>query len=785
MMAEPGVIDNQIVENVSDENLAKMDNTEKPATNPLKEIEIKASQIVTRLEKAAEENNVESVRNQLPWDAESSSQLLHLNTEKQDFEKIISKIEKLLIYDYDEDNTATLEPLDDCAKIAIVSHSIMAYVSTLDRPRLQKLNAKLTAETTRWLSYIFRFWDCAASYHDDLFEGLLRIIRKELHRRYPRALDDGMTVLSSSLPTMYISAQSPLGALHHHCRQLGLPFACIRPVPTHTVFGSQYTMDISALQRMIGEDVVAGRTPLLVVADAGTFITGHVDNIPRLVELCKTHDIWLHLHGHALAALMLNSYFQSPRAPRDSTPPPLADSFTLNLGTWLNIPGLPMVTLYRANDSSTIRAGLSGTGRKVPCLPIWCSLQALGRDAIYSRISQAFKNVEIVWKAISKYNCIRIVSPTPGGEDGTYTIDNFLSKPINTNLLLETAVTCVVFQFIPQVPETEIFTGRVPEYYDKLNSWLGQVLQRDGSQIPLQTFDLENTGVVLRYCPLENGFPLTEDDIIAFVEFFESQLKIITATVRHKQTFKELVDLCPVLKLVNVPDWAGLGGVRYAPETWEQILTDQAKDELNRLNIALVDNLRTTDNAFSLGEDIDGLACVRFGLVTDDTDIEELLSLVIDTGKAVEENSKIIDSMTEIVKKGIETAMQDLQKENEERMWQEGILRQVPIVGTFVNWWSPKSKETGVRGRSLNLTQGVVESTENIYRYHMQLQGGQATPGISKAPPQPLIQTQVGGGSHSRSSSHSSNVSGTVNGLPQSSADGSNTIEINDNQKPL
>lgn len=125
-------------------------------TNPLKEIEIKASQIVTRLEKAAEENNVESVRNQLPWDTESSSQLLHLNTEKQDFEKIISKIEKLLIYDYDEDNTATLEPLDDCAKIAIVSHSIMAYVSTLDRPRLQKLNAKLTAETTRWLSYIFR-----------------------------------------------------------------------------------------------------------------------------------------------------------------------------------------------------------------------------------------------------------------------------------------------------------------------------------------------------------------------------------------------------------------------------------------------------------------------------------------------------------------------------------------------------------------------------------------------------------------------------------------------------
>lgn len=61
------------------------------------------------------------------------------------------------------------------------------------------------------------------------------------------------------------------------------------------------------------------------------------------------------------------------------------------------------------------------------------------------------------------------------------------------------------------------------------------------------------------------------------------------------------------------------------------------------------------------------------------------------------------------------------------------------------------SKETGVKGRSLNLTQGVVESTENIYRYHMQLQSG--APTGTKSPPTPLVQTPVG---HSRSSSHAS-----------------------------
>lgn len=59
----------------------------------------------------------------------------------------------------------------------------------------------------------------------------------------------------------------------------------------------------------------------------------------------------------------------------------------------------------------------------------------------------------------------------------------------------------------------------------------------------------------------------------------------------------------------------------------------------------------------------------------------------------------------------------DLQRETEEKLWQEGILRHVPVVGRVVNWWSPPNKEGGIKGRSLNLTQGVVESTENIYRF--------------------------------------------------------------------
>ena len=54
---------------------------------------------------------------------------------------------------------------------------------------------------------------------------------------------------------------------------------------------------------------------------------------------------------------------------------------------------------------------------------------------------------------------------------------------------------------------------------------------------------------------------------------------------------------------------------------------------------------------------------------------------------------------------GIEEASQDLKKESEDQLWQQGVLRHVPLVGTFVNWWAPSPKQA-VRGRKLDLAEG-------------------------------------------------------------------------------
>lgn len=191
-------------------------------------------------------------------------------------------------------------------------------------------------------------------------------------------------------------------------------------------------------------------------------------------------------------------------------------------------------------------------------------------------------------------------------------------------------------------------------YFDKLNSWLGQNLQRDCPEVPLEIRDHVTFGTCIRFCPFEQGLADTVptlEQLETFDECLESQIDILRATVKHKATLHRLVEQSNVLRLVQLMDWAGLGGVRFVPEGWETWLTDQAKTELNKLNTDLVDALRNTDNAFSMGEGPDGLICVRFGMVTEDTDVEELLELVISVGRSVQENSRVLDTMSEIVKK--------------------------------------------------------------------------------------------------------------------------------------
>ena len=85
-----------------------------------------------------------------------------------------------------------------------------------------------------------------------------------------------------------------------------------------------------------------------------------------------------------------------------------------------------------------------------------------------------------------------------------------------------------------------------------------------------------------------------------------------------------------------------------------------------------------------LGESTQGIACVKFGMLSDERDLIDLVKLVAQRGKDIEQSSQVaawitnlliaqyIESLADLVRHGIEAANDDLRRETEEKLLAEG-----------------------------------------------------------------------------------------------------------------
>ena len=74
---------------------------------------------------------------------------------------------------------------------------------------------------------------------------------------------------------------------------LGLGRKHLRLLPTD----KELRLDVAALRQAVSSDRAAGRTPMAVVASAGTVVTGAVDPIADIVEVAKAEGLWVHVDG--------------------------------------------------------------------------------------------------------------------------------------------------------------------------------------------------------------------------------------------------------------------------------------------------------------------------------------------------------------------------------------------------------------------------------------------------------------------------------------------------------
>lgn len=117
---------------------------------------------------------------------------------------------------------------------------------------------------------------------------------------------------------------------------LGLGEHNVRRVPSDAVF----RMSLSALQKVIQDDLRQGLRPLAVVATVGTTSTASVDAVKEIADLCREYRLWLHVdaaYGGAIGLLPeLRHLMNGVEA---------ADSLVVNGHKWLFIP-LDFSALY-------------------------------------------------------------------------------------------------------------------------------------------------------------------------------------------------------------------------------------------------------------------------------------------------------------------------------------------------------------------------------------------------------------------------------------------------------
>ncbi|XP_071375190.1 pyridoxal-dependent decarboxylase domain-containing protein 1 [Centroberyx affinis] len=666
-----------------------------------------------------------------------------LQGDGQDVASILHLVHNLIHEEEEEEEdrpSQRMQNVGEQGHMALLGHSLAAYISVLDRDRLRKLTTRILSDTTLWLCRLFRYENGSAYFHEDDREGLVKVCRLVINARYEEYASEGYTVLSSTQPVIYQSASCRPGLGQHLCSQLGLPLSSLCTVPCNTIFGSQHQMDVALLDKLIKEDVDAGKLPLLLIANAGTPGAGHTDKLSRLKELCDQYSMWLHVEGVNLATLALGQVSSAVMAANRS------DSMTLTPGLWLGLPAVTAVTLYRHEDPAmSLAAGLTSSQpvEKLRALPLWLSLQYLGHNGIVHKIKHA---TALSQQLLEKLKTLASIKTS---------VEDELNSPV------------VVFRFSQEMSaassggSVEGYCAGEREVLDSFNRWLGEQLAYLVPASGVDVVELEDEGTCVRFSPLLTAAVLgtQQGDVEALVERLSELVSVLSSTMCLRQDFREEAHRhAPSLRYVEDLSWPGLGAVRYEPQS-EGADESKRKQEVQKVNSELLRKLQEldTDISFSTGPDFGTEEdCIFLGMVTEDLDISELVDTIAALGRDIEESGRLLENMTEVVRKGILEAEQQLQKANEEKLMEEGMLRQLPVVGSVLNWFSPV--QSSIKGRTFNLAAGSLDSTEPTYS--TKAQAGrlplQDTPTSSakRLPGQRLFRRSVAGSdSHSETSS--------------------------------
>lgn len=163
-------------------------------------------------------------------------------------------------------------------------------------------------------------------------------------------------------------------------------------------------MDITHLRRMIEEDLSKGYVPTMVNLTAGTTVLGAFDSIPEISQLCKLHNMWLHVDGAYCGSVFLSEKYKHLLHGIE-----LVDSFSYNAHKMLGTPLSCSIIVVKdkkylhdsfSNDASYLyqtdhdEFNLGKTslqcGRRNDALKFWTLWKSVGTDGLEKIVDHQF-----------------------------------------------------------------------------------------------------------------------------------------------------------------------------------------------------------------------------------------------------------------------------------------------------------------------------------------------------------------------------------------------------------
>jgi glutamate/tyrosine decarboxylase-like PLP-dependent enzyme len=198
-------------------------------------------------------------------------------------------------------------------------------LATLARSQLA---SKIELETIRWIGERVGWpGDFNGTFTSGGNEANFSGLALALAAKFPDSIEDGVACIGGQ-PVAYASAES-----HHSLDKsaglLGIGRRALRRIAVN----ENLQLDPQALEQAIAEDRAARRKPFCVVATAGTTNSGTVDDLVALSEICRRHDLWLHVDGaYGASAIFSDRHRDLMRGIER------ADSLTIDPHKWLAMP---------------------------------------------------------------------------------------------------------------------------------------------------------------------------------------------------------------------------------------------------------------------------------------------------------------------------------------------------------------------------------------------------------------------------------------------------------------